>query len=262
VRLAGRGVARGRAEGSTLVCTTPMSFLGGVDRDTGIVLDPASGLQGERVSGRILAFPHGKGSTVGSYVLYGLAKRNRGPAAVVNERAESIVANGAILGGVPLVDGIEVSILRTGDRAVVDGEEGTVDLPAVTERPVVTAILRNRGRIRIVKRSDRVGTFRGVWSGISGFVEGDEPPLQRARREVREETGVTGIRLVARGPVLRTRHDDTVFAVRPFLFDSPTRRVVLDWENVEARWIRPEQVRDVPTVPRLPDVVGSVLKTP
>ena len=223
--LRGRAVSSGRAEGRSLVTEKPMSFLGGVDQKTGIVTDPASDLRGMRIAGRVLAFPHGKGSTVGSYVIYGLARRGRGPAAIVNERTEAIVATGAILGGTPLVDGVEVSLLRTGDRTIVDGDAGVVALPDVTERPVVTAFLGNRGRILVVKRGSRVKTFRGAWSGISGYLEGLEPPLWRARREVLEETGIEEARLVARGPVFRTRHESTVFAIHPFLFDVQGRRV-------------------------------------
>jgi len=263
VILRGRAVSSGRAEGRSLVTEKPMSFLGGVDQKTGIVTDPASDLRGMRIAGRVLAFPHGKGSTVGSYVIYGLARRGRGPAAIVNERTEAIVATGAILGGTPLVDGVEVSLLRTGDRTIVDGDAGVVALPDVTERPVVTAFLGNRGRILVVKRGSRVKTFRGAWSGISGYLEGLEPPLWRARREVLEETGIEVARLVARGPVFRTRHESTVFAIHPFLFDVQGRRVTLDWENVEARWIRHEEIQRLrKTVPRLADVLASVLPGP
>ena len=77
--------------------------------------------------------------------------------------------------------------------------------------------------------------------------------------EVGEETGITGIRLVTKGPLIRSRHEKTVFAIHPFLFDSPTRRVTLDWENVESRWILPKEVGNFPTVPRLPDVLGALL---
>src|SRR5205814_1068614 len=81
---------------------------GGADPATGTVLDAATGGANERLDGRIFAFPHGKGSTVGSYVIYGLAKRGVGPAGIVNSAAEGIVAVGAILAGIPMVDHIDV----------------------------------------------------------------------------------------------------------------------------------------------------------
>ncbi len=260
MRLEGRAVSQGRGGGTALVSGKPMSFLGGVDRETGRVVDAGSDIAGETVAGRVLAFPHGKGSTVGSYVLYGLARRGCGPAAIVNERTEAIVATGSILGGIPLVDRIDVSTLRTGDRIAVDGDAGSIDVPDVTERPVVTAFLRNRGRVLVVRRGEEVGTFRGAWSGVSGYIEGDERPVDRVRREIREETGVAGARLRTHGPVLRTRLGSTVFAIHPFLFDVAGRKVTLNWENVEARWVRPEDIVRMTTVPRLADVLASVLR--
>ncbi|HKZ48705.1 MAG TPA: DUF126 domain-containing protein, partial [Thermoplasmata archaeon] len=104
MRLSARRISPGKAEGAALVSASPFSFVGGIDPMSGIVQDAATGLRSECVAGRVFAFPTGKGSTVGSYVVYGLAKRGMGPAALINERAEAIVAVGAILGGIPMVD--------------------------------------------------------------------------------------------------------------------------------------------------------------
>src|SRR5437762_1402805 len=86
MKLRGRGIASGFAEGIAFVIRVPFSFVGGADPATGTVLDAATGGANERLDGRIFAFPHGKGSTVGSYVIYGLAKRGVGPAGIVNSR--------------------------------------------------------------------------------------------------------------------------------------------------------------------------------
>lgn len=259
MRLEARRIAPGRAASTALVSASPFSFLGGADGATGIIQDDATGLQGEGLAGRVFAFPTGKGSTVGSYVIYGLAKRGTGPAAIVNERAETIVAVGAILGAVPMVDRVDLGAILTGDRVLVDADRGFVDLPEVTGRDVVSAILRNRGRYLIVRRSDRVGSFRGRWSGVSGFVEGEEDPRRRAAQEIREETRIKGARFRRAGRPLITRDGATAYIVHPFLFDVPSRKVVLDWENVESRWVLPEDVDGLPTVPRLRDVFQNVL---
>lgn len=257
--LEARRIAPGRAEATALVCRTPFSFVGGVDPGTGEVLDEASACHGERLRGRAFAFPHGKGSTVASYVIYGLAKRGLGPAAIVNERADAIVAVGAILGGLPMVDRVDLGALLTGDRVVVDADAGRIDLPDVHARSVVTAFLRNRGRILLVRRGARVRTFRGKWSAISGSLEAGEDPRDRAAAEIREETGLRGVRLRAAGPPIIARDRGTAYVVHPFLFDAPTRAVRLDWENVEARWARPEEIPSFDAVPRLGDALRSVL---
>src|SRR5206468_4292656 len=141
---------------------------------TGELLEQAGEPPHPRLQGRIFAFPSGKGSTVGSYLIYGLAKTGNGPEGIVNARTEAIVAVGATLAGIPMVDRVDVGGLRTGDRIVVDASRGSVELPDVKGKRVVTAILRNRGQILIVRRSEKVGTFQARWSAISGNIEGRE----------------------------------------------------------------------------------------
>ncbi len=251
MRFDGRRVVGGRAEGLVLAAEKPLSFLGGVDPETGVVRDPESPVHGETVADRVLAVPQAKGSTVGSYVLYGLRKRGLAPRAVVAAKAEAILAVGAVIGEVPTVDRISVDLLRTGDRVAVDADAGIVEAPDLVERAVVTAFLEREGRILVVRRSEKVGSFRGKWSGISGFLEGPDPEAH-ARREVEEETGITELRTIARGPVFRARGPDTmVYAIQPFRFAAPRGDVRLDWENVEYRWLPPNELEGLDSVPKL-----------
>ena len=259
MRIRARGIVPGRASGIAVISPAPFSFVGGVDPATGSIADAATGIAGEPLQGRIFTFPTGKGSTVGSYVLYGLGKRGLGPTGIVNRRADAVVAVGATLAGIPMVDRVDVGGLRTGDRIVVDANRGSVELPDVKGKRVVTAVLRNRGQILIVRRSEKVGTFQGRWSAISGVIEGREDPKHRALVEVREETGLRGIVFRSAGDPVLARDGATMYIVHPFLFDAPSRRVHLDWENVEHRWIRPEELHRFATVPRLTDVVAAVL---
>jgi len=122
----GRSISTGKARGQALVSRTPIGFYGGVDAKTGIVIEQGHELQGEAVTDKILVFPRGKGSTVGSYVIYGLAKNGVAPRAIVNEETETIVATGAILAAIPCVDGIDLTDIQTGDMIEVDGDAGTV----------------------------------------------------------------------------------------------------------------------------------------
>jgi predicted aconitase with swiveling domain len=122
----GRGIAKGRGEGSLLVSPAPLSFLSGVDPATGIIVEKGHPLQGQCIEGKVLVFPYGKGSTVGSYVLYALSQNGHAPAAIVNTEAESIIATGAIIGKIPMIDhiGIPMNRLRNGVHVIVDGDAG------------------------------------------------------------------------------------------------------------------------------------------
>ncbi|HDS59206.1 MAG TPA: DUF126 domain-containing protein [Thermoplasmatales archaeon] len=118
-----RAIYPGEAEGEALVSPEPIGFYGGIDAATGVVIEKGSPLEGECVKGRVLVFPCGKGSTVGSYVIYGLQKNGVAPAAIINRETETIVATGAILAGIPCVDGVDIEHISSGDTVrVVAGE--------------------------------------------------------------------------------------------------------------------------------------------
>lgn len=122
MELRGRVIKAGSAEGLALVSPEPIGFLGGIDPETGLVVERGHALEGQSVAGRVLVFPTGKGSTVGSYTLYWMARAGTAPAAIVNSRSEAIVAVGAIMAGIPMVDEIDIGLIQTGDRVRVDGE--------------------------------------------------------------------------------------------------------------------------------------------
>jgi len=126
VQIRGRGIAKGVGKGLLLISPAPVSFLSGIDPATGIIVEKGHPLQGESIAGRVFAFPYGKGSTVGSYVLYGLSRNGHAPAAIINTEAEPIIATGAIIGKIPMIDRIEVPIsrLRNGVTVTVDGDKG------------------------------------------------------------------------------------------------------------------------------------------
>jgi hypothetical protein len=121
LKLKGRAIFEGRAEGEALVSSAPLSFYGGVNPDTGEIVERGSELAGQSVKGKVLVFPYGKGSTVGSYILYRLAKNGVAPSAIVNAKCETIVAVGAIISEIPCVDEVDVGKIKQGAMVRVDG---------------------------------------------------------------------------------------------------------------------------------------------
>ena len=111
----GRIISKGTAQEEALVTSQPISFYGGVDPNTGEVIEKGHELKGKSVKGKILVFPTGKGSTVGSYTLYRLKKNGAAPAGIINEECETVVAVGAIISEIPCVDKIDTSKIQTGD---------------------------------------------------------------------------------------------------------------------------------------------------
>lgn len=124
----GRKIFKGKAEGEALVTKDGISFYGGVDPDTGNIVEKGHELEGQSVAGKILVFPEGKGSTVGSYVLYNLKRNGKAPLAIVNKECETIVAVGCIISEIPCVDRIEIEKIKTGMKVKVDAENGIVEI--------------------------------------------------------------------------------------------------------------------------------------
>ena len=124
----GRMISPGKAEGKAIVSPDPIGFYGGIDAKTGIVIEKGHPLEGKSVTGKILVFPCGKGSTVGSYVIYGLKKNGVAPAGIINKETETIVATGVILAGIPCVDQIDISNIKDGDNIFLDAENGVVEV--------------------------------------------------------------------------------------------------------------------------------------
>jgi hypothetical protein len=133
--LQGRVIRAGRARGEALVSAEPVSFYGGVDLDTGRVVEPGHPLQGQALAGRVLVIPRGKGSTVGSWAILRLHRRGLGPVAILCQRCETIVAVGAILAELPCVDGIDPARIRSGQTVTVDGARILLDREGAGETP-------------------------------------------------------------------------------------------------------------------------------
>jgi predicted aconitase with swiveling domain len=121
-QLKGRIIYKGKAEGEALVTAMPISFYGGVDPNTGVVIEKGHELNGVSIKGKVLVFPQGKGSTVGSYTLYRLKKNGVAPAAMINKETETIVAVGAIISEIPFVDKIDISKIKMGNKIIVEND--------------------------------------------------------------------------------------------------------------------------------------------
>ncbi|MGF1615222.1 MAG: NUDIX domain-containing protein [Gammaproteobacteria bacterium] len=132
-------------------------------------------------------------------------------------------------------------------------------------RVVVTAFLRRRGQLLLVRRSQRVGTYQGLWSAVSGYVE--HPPYEQALNEINEETRLNSeqVRLIAAGDPLEILDASLRirWTIHPFLFEvSESADIQLDWENTEFRWVTVTELDSYPTVPALKEALDRCLDTP
>jgi hypothetical protein len=129
--LKGRKVVGGVAEGEAVVTKEPVSFLGGVNPDKGMVVERGHEAEGQVITGKVFVFPHGKGSTAGPYIMYAMSKRKTAPSGMINVQAEPIIAAGAAIGNIPLVHRLDqnpLEVIRTGDFVRIDADKGIVEV--------------------------------------------------------------------------------------------------------------------------------------
>jgi len=124
--LKGRVIVEGYCKAKALVSLKPISFLGGVDATNGKIIEKNHDLYGKCVKDKVLCFPQGHGSTVGSYVLYSLAKKKLAPKAIINQTADPVVVVGAIIADIPMIDQVDITKIKTGNTVEVDAYSGIV----------------------------------------------------------------------------------------------------------------------------------------
>jgi 8-oxo-dGTP pyrophosphatase MutT (NUDIX family) len=117
----------------------------------------------------------------------------------------------------------------------------------------VTCFLESRGQILVLRRSWRVGTYKGKWGVVAGYIEEGETPEQAARKEILEETGIADAELVRAGCPYEFLDEGVgvLWVIHPFRFRVKSREVKIDWEHDEAMWVDPAELERMDTVPHL-----------
>ena len=129
---------------------------------------------------------------------------------------------------------------------------------------IVTSFIKSNNKILILKRSEKVKSMKGLWAGISGIMEKDESPLERAKIEIFEEIGIleNEIKLIKSTKEIRInspQYKNHEWEIFPFLFESKKPNVKLNWENSEFRWIEIEELKNYETVPSLEKILFNLL---
>ena len=129
---------------------------------------------------------------------------------------------------------------------------------------IVTSFIKNNEKFLLLKRSNQVKTMKGLWAGISGVIEKDEEPINRAKIEIYEEIGLSEdkIRFLKSGSKMKVhspQYENHEWEIFPFLFEAQNPEIKLNWENSEYRWITIDEIENYQTVPSIDKVLFSLL---
>ena len=129
---------------------------------------------------------------------------------------------------------------------------------------IVTSFIKNNNKILILKRSDKVRSMKGLWSGISGIIENNEIPINRAKIEIFEEVGIKKnkinlVKSIEKIKIRSPQYENHEWEVFPFLFETKESEIKLNWENSEHKWINVKELKNYETVPSLDKILFNLL---
>ena len=129
---------------------------------------------------------------------------------------------------------------------------------------IVTSFIKYNDQILILKRSEKVRSMKGLWSGVSGVIENNENPIDRAKIEIFEEVGIKEkeIKLVKKLEKMKIssqQYKNHEWEIFPFLFETKNGNIALNWENSEFKWILPKELKNYQTVPSLEKILLNLL---
>ena len=129
---------------------------------------------------------------------------------------------------------------------------------------IITAFIKNNNKILILKRSDKVRSMKGLWSGVSGIIEKGETPINRAKIEIFEEIGIiedkiTLVKSIEKMKILSPQYENHEWEIFSFLFETKETKIKLNWENSEFKWINKNELKNYQTVPNLDKILFNLL---
>ncbi len=129
---------------------------------------------------------------------------------------------------------------------------------------IVTSFIIKDNKFLLLKRSEKVKSMKGLWAGVSGIIEKNEQPLDRAKIEIFEELGIKEdeIQLLKAAEQMKIKspqYKNHEWQIFPFLFETKNSEIKLNWENSDFKWIEADELSSHETVPSLEKVLSNLL---
>ena len=158
-----------------------------------------------------------------------------------------------------------LDLLKKFSKKLPHFEDGRINYSDSNEAPVVTIFVKYKNEILLLKRSDKVRTYRGKWNTIAGYLDEVKPLKEKVWEELREEIGVIEkdiLNIKYGGSYkLKDKKINKIWIVHPVLVELKDKpEIVLDWEHTEYKWIKPKDLNKYDTVASLGETLNKVLE--
>jgi len=141
--------------------------------------------------------------------------------------------------------------------------DGRIDYSNSDIAPVITVFVKYKDKIILLKRSDKVGNYCGKWSTVTGFLDELKPLHEKVFEELEEELGVEksiiSSILMGKSFKLIDKNINKTWIIHPILVElQEMPKIKLDYEHIEFKWIKPEELNNFDTVPKLEKSLKSI----
>ncbi len=142
-------------------------------------------------------------------------------------------------------------------------KDGRIDYSKSNIAPVITVFVEYRGKILLLKRSSQVATYKNKWNCVAGYIDDLKPIKEKVLEELQEELSLTKQNIesifVGKSYKFFDKAINKTWIIFPVLAKlKKETEIILDWEHESCKWIKPEEILSLDTVPSLDKTLSFV----
>jgi isopentenyldiphosphate isomerase len=144
-------------------------------------------------------------------------------------------------------------------------QDGRINYSNSDIAPVITVFLKYKDRILLLKRSEKVLTYKGKWNSVAGYLDEIKSTREKVLEEIEEEleinkNDILSI-LIGESYNFKDNKINKTWIIFPVLVEFKNEsEIKLDWEHTEYKWIKPDELDNFDIVPNLKESLKRVIK--